>query len=141
MESLASASIPPIAQPFVSERARRVLDRVCGLESHYAFLSFFPFCGPSTDERDTFSTLQVQKFVEEECIPGDSVYAAQLGEGDQRWRGHPGVIDVLKAKAKDLGLWNLFLPRNLFQEGPQFTNIEYALMAEQMGRSIIASEV
>ena len=92
-------------------------------------------------KRHPFSILQVQNFVEEECIPADSVYAAQLGEGEQRWRGHPSVIDVLKKKAKDLGLWNLFLPLNLFREGPQFTNVEYALMAEQMGRSIHASEV
>lgn len=64
-----------------------------------------------------------------------------MGIGDERWRGYPSVIDRLKKKAKDLGLWNLFLPANLFKDGPKFTNLEYALMAEQLGRSIIASEV
>ena len=140
MEPQASASIPPIAQPFVSDRARAVLDRV---SRHEVSRQYLPHRSSSVLSLtgDHLSTLQVQKFVEEECVPADSVYEAQLGEGDQRWRGHPSVSDVLKKKAKDLGIWNLFLPQNLFREGPQFTNIEYALMAEQMGRSINASEV
>ncbi|KKY25480.1 putative acyldehydrogenase family protein [Phaeomoniella chlamydospora] len=82
----------------------------------------------------------VEKFVEEECIPADTVFAAQVGEGDQRWTGHPSIIDDLKVKAKSLGLWNLFLPRNHFKEGAGFSNLEYGLMAELMGKSRVASE-
>ena len=82
----------------------------------------------------------VEEFVEKECIPADTLYYAQLGEGDDRWRTYPLIIDELKAKAKSLGLWNLFLPKNHFEEGVGFTNLEYGLMAEYMGRSRTASE-
>jgi len=50
-------------------------------------------------------------------------------------------MDDLKRKARSAGIWNMFLPRNHFKEGPQFTNVEYGLMAEQLGKSITASEV
>ena len=82
----------------------------------------------------------VQDFIEKVCIPNDTVYFAQLGDGEERWTTYPPVIDDLKAKAKELGLWNLFLPRNHFKEGAGFTNLEYGLMAEYMGRSRTASE-
>ncbi|KAI9679107.1 MAG: hypothetical protein M1829_001777 [Trizodia sp. TS-e1964] len=82
----------------------------------------------------------VQKFVEDDCIPADAVFHAQLGEGQQRWNSYPPVIDELKLKAKRLGLWNLFLPKNLFTEGAGFSNLEYGLMAEYLGMSRVASE-
>lgn len=86
-------------------------------------------------------TEQVEKFVEEECIPADTVFHAQLGEGAKRWSTYPPVIDDLKAKAKKLGLWNMFLPKNHFKEGAGFSNLEYGLMAEYLGMSRVASEV
>jgi acyl-CoA dehydrogenase len=69
------------------------------------------------------------------------VFRAQIGQGDKRWSTYPPVIDDLKAKAKKLGLWNLFLPKGDYRESPGFTNLEYGLMAEHMGKSMIASEV
>lgn len=83
----------------------------------------------------------VEKFVNEECLPADPVYAAQLGEGAQRWGGHPSVIEDLKEKAKKLGLWNMFLAKGHYKEGAGFTNLEYGLIAEQLGKSGTASEV
>jgi len=47
----------------------------------------------------------------------------------------------LKDRAKKLRLWNLFLPSNHFKEGAGFTNLEYCLMAESLGKSRTASEV
>ncbi|KAL9611438.1 MAG: hypothetical protein Q9167_003912 [Letrouitia subvulpina] len=82
----------------------------------------------------------VEKFVEEECVPADTLYYVQLGEGEKRWSTYPPIIDELKAKARKLGLWNLFLPKNHFKEGAGFTNLEYGLMAEYLGRSRTASE-
>ncbi|MCJ1476924.1 hypothetical protein MMC13_005593 [Lambiella insularis] len=82
----------------------------------------------------------VEKFVEQECIPADKVYFSQLGEGEKRWSAYPSVIDDLKAKAKKLGLWNMFLPKNHFKEGAGFSNLEYGLMAEHLGKSRVASE-
>ena len=83
----------------------------------------------------------MERFVEEECVPADVLFNAQLGEGEKRWSTYPPIIDELKVKAKKLGLWNLFLPRNHFKEGAGFTNLEYGLMAEYMGRCRTASEV
>ncbi|KAI0024439.1 acyl-CoA dehydrogenase/oxidase [Xylariomycetidae sp. FL0641] len=82
----------------------------------------------------------VAKFVEEECIPADAVFEAQVGEGSSRWDHHPSVIEDLKVKAKKLGLWNLFLPKGHYKESPGYTNLEYGLMAEWMGKSRTASE-
>lgn len=64
----------------------------------------------------------------------------QLGEGDQRWSTYPAIIDELKKRAQALGLWNLFLPSNHFTQGAGFSNLEYGLMAELMGKSRTASE-
>lgn len=70
------------------------------------------------------------------------MYSAQIGSGGaSRWHGHPSIMDDLKKKAHAAGIWNMFLPKNHFKEGPQFTNVEYGLMAEQLGKSITASEV
>ncbi|KAL8693152.1 MAG: hypothetical protein Q9218_001972 [Villophora microphyllina] len=82
----------------------------------------------------------VERFVEEECIPSDTVFNSQVGEGQKRWTTYPPIIDDLKDRAKKLGLWNLFLPRNHFKEGAGFTNLEYGLMAEYLGKSRTASE-
>ncbi|KAF6220764.1 hypothetical protein HO133_002444 [Letharia lupina] len=82
----------------------------------------------------------VEKFVEEECVPADVLFHAQVGEGEKRWSTYPPVIDELKARAKQLGLWNMFLPKNHFKEGAGFSNLEYGLMAEYMGKCRTASE-
>ncbi len=49
------------------------------------------------------------------------------------------VVEELKAKARDQGLWNLFLPDT--ERGAGLSNVEYAPLAEQMGRSVLAPEV
>ena len=54
----------------------------------------------------------IEKWVDEECIPADAVYSAQMGIGDERWEGHPSILDDLKKRARQLGLWNMFLPKN-----------------------------
>ncbi|KAL1929975.1 hypothetical protein VTP01DRAFT_1129 [Rhizomucor pusillus] len=82
---------------------------------------------------------KAQDFVENDCIPAEKVYAAQMGQGDQRWKVVPPVIEELKAKARSLGLWNLFLGRD-YPEGAGLTNLEYALIAEISGRSSLAPE-
>ncbi|KAI0885180.1 acyl-CoA dehydrogenase NM domain-like protein [Annulohypoxylon maeteangense] len=82
----------------------------------------------------------VAKFVEEECIPADPILEAQIGEGSARWDHHPPIIEDLKAKAKQLGLWNMFFPKGHYKESPGYTNLEYGLMAEWLGKSRSASE-
>lgn len=63
-----------------------------------------------------------------------------MGEGDNRWENHPSIIEELKDKARKLGLWNMFLPKGFYAESPGWTNLEYAIMAEWLGRSRSASE-
>lgn len=70
----------------------------------------------------------------------DPILEAQLGPGDARWEKYPTVIDDLKKKARALGLWNMFLPKGHYKESPGFTNLEYGLMAEWLGKSKCASE-
>jgi acyl-CoA dehydrogenase len=82
----------------------------------------------------------VAKFVQEECIPADPIVEAQVGVGDARWESHPAIIEELKVKAQKLGLWNMFLPKGHYAESPGWTNLEYGLMAEWLGRSRSASE-
>lgn len=90
---------------------------------------------------DNLSFFQVEEFVEKDCIPADAVFTAQLGEGEQRWKTTPAIMETLKEKAKKIGLWNMFLPKNHFTQGAGYSNLEYGLMAELLGKSKIASEV
>lgn len=93
------------------------------------------------DSHTLTASAQVEKFVEEECIPADAVYQQQIGTGvDARFKAHPPIMEDLKKRARELGLWNMFLPKNHFKEGAGFSNLEYGLMAEYLGKSGVASE-
>lgn len=78
-------------------------------------------------------------FMEEHIYPNESVYNEQLEAQADRWSAVPPIIEELKQKAKEAGLWNLFLPDDKYGAG--LTNLEYAPLAEIMGRSMIAPEV
>jgi acyl-CoA dehydrogenase len=80
---------------------------------------------------------RVAAFMEEHVYPAEEVYERQLNELPSRWHVPP-LMEELKAKAKALGLWNLFLPKQEFPDG--LTNLEYAPLCEIMGRSPIGSE-
>ncbi|UHQ56134.1 acyl-CoA dehydrogenase family protein [Microbulbifer sp. YPW16] len=68
--------------------------------------------------------------------PSEQAFLEQL-QAD-RW-GEPPVMEQLKARARKEELWNLFLPDRRFGAG--LTNLEYAPLAEEMGRVLFASEV
>ncbi|TPX07219.1 uncharacterized protein E0L32_010813 [Thyridium curvatum] len=78
----------------------------------------------------------VYEWVENECIPREQIMKAQL-EG-KRWVTPP-LIHELRDKAKQRGLFNLFLP-NHFKESPGLTNLEYSCCAELMGRCYWAAQ-
>jgi acyl-CoA dehydrogenase len=80
---------------------------------------------------------RVQAFMDTHVYPSEQTYADQAHSGE-RWKVLP-IIEDLKAKAKAAGLWNLFLPDST--EGAGLTNLEYAPLAEIMGRIVWASEV
>jgi acyl-CoA dehydrogenase len=78
-------------------------------------------------------------FMDEIVYPAESVYAQQLAEGEPHC--HPPVMEELKDRARELALWNLFLPdADPERSVPGLSNVEYAPLAEIMGRSQIAPE-
>ena len=56
------------------------------------------------------------------------------------WK-HSPKLEVLKTLAKKEGLWNLFLPKGYGELSPGLTNLEYAPLAELMGRCSFSSEI
>ena len=81
---------------------------------------------------------RVTQFMQERVYPNEGAYFSALDTGPSRWIVPP-IMETLKGEAKTLGLWNLFLPDSEYGAG--LTNLEYAPLAEIMGRSLIASEV
>src|SRR5580765_6109648 len=81
---------------------------------------------------------QVQDFMAEYVYPAEKVFEHQLSEAPSRWQ-IPPIMEELKAKARTVGLWNLFLPES--ELGAGLTNLEYAPLCEIMGSSPIAPEV
>ena len=81
---------------------------------------------------------KVKDFIDSEVRPKEHVFHEQINVGKDRWTSYPSVIDELKEKARSKGLWNLFLPESEFGAG--LSNYEYAHLAEEMGKSHIASE-
>lgn len=79
---------------------------------------------------------RVTAFMDTYVYPAEAIFEAQVNEGD-RWQP-TAIMEELKAKAKAEGLWNLFLPESALGAG--LTNMEYAPLAEIMGRSLLGSE-
>jgi acyl-CoA dehydrogenase len=76
--------------------------------------------------------------MDEHVYPSEAVFHRQVGEGD-RWQPTQ-IVEDLKARARDAGLWNLFLPESEYGAG--LTNVEYAPLCEIMGRAFqLAPEV
>jgi len=84
---------------------------------------------------------QVKAFIAEEIAPLEDKYLAEIGNGD-RWQftaRQTEIMEELKAKARAQGLWNFFLTEGEHSSG--LSTVEYAYLAEEMGKSHIASEV
>ncbi len=83
----------------------------------------------------------VTAMVTDEIAPCDAPYLADVGVGD-RWAFTPRqseILEGLKAKAQARGLWNLWLTDSA--KGPGLSTVEYAYLAEEMGKSHLAAEV
>jgi len=91
-------------------------------------------------ERAKAVIAQVERFVYERVVPNEQTYRDQLVGTDDwtAWR-IPPILEELKAEAKSLGLWNLFLPDETYGAG--LDNRDYAPIAEITGRSFMAPEV
>ena len=81
---------------------------------------------------------RVVEFMNAHVYPNESAYAEYLDRGESRWV-IPPIMEELKEKGREAGLWNLFLPES--EDGAGLSNLEYAPLAELMGRSLIGSEV
>lgn len=77
-------------------------------------------------------------FMQHHVYPAEAEVAGWQANPETHWQTAP-IIEVLKQRAKDAGLWNLFLPDA--KHGAGLSNLNYAPLAEQMGRVLWASEV
>ena len=84
---------------------------------------------------------KIRSFVTEKVEPLEPEYHDEVSRGESRWSHTPRqdeILESLKAEARAMGMWNFFLPKS--QGGAGITNLEYAHLAEIMGRSRLASE-
>lgn len=75
--------------------------------------------------------------MDEHVYPAERHYRAHTESAADRW-SIPPIMESLKSRAREAGLWNLWRPRDL---GGRLSNREYAPLAEIMGRSLIGPEV
>ena len=80
---------------------------------------------------------RLNAFMDEHIYPNEAAYYRQAEELGP-WKVYP-IVETLKPKAREAGLWNLFLPTSA--HGAGLTNFEYAPLCEIMGRSHLAPEI
>jgi acyl-CoA dehydrogenase len=82
--------------------------------------------------------VELERFMQEQVLPAEAVYEQQLHDsGDPHHQ--PAIMEELKLRARERGLWNLFLPHATeWTDG--LGNLDYAPLAEITGRSAIAPE-
>jgi acyl-CoA dehydrogenase len=83
----------------------------------------------------------VKKHIAENVDPITEEYLKLQEEKEDRWTYHPRQIELIegaKAKAKEAGLWNFFLPDA--ESGEGLKNLDYAYIAAELGKSKLASE-
>jgi acyl-CoA dehydrogenase len=80
---------------------------------------------------------RLTSFMDEHVYPAEELYERQLRESGNPHH-HPPVMEELKTRAREAGLWNMFLPDA--EHGAGLSNSDYAPLAEILGRARIASE-
>ncbi|MFY0630318.1 MAG: acyl-CoA dehydrogenase family protein [Flavobacteriaceae bacterium] len=83
---------------------------------------------------------KLNAFIQEHIVPVEAEFHAFQQNVENLWKRWPKT-EGLKQKAKEAGLWNLFLPKDYGDLSPGLTNLEYAPLAEIMGRRIWISEI
>ena len=92
-----------------------------------------------TDKVKSLLTM-LQSFMDEHVYPNEDAYHGFIHDPAHLWQEWPNM-EMLKAKAREQGLWNLFLPHEYGEFSPGLTNLEYAPLAELMGRVPWSSQV
>jgi acyl-CoA dehydrogenase len=95
--------------------------------------AMFEFSERSLEYQD-----RVGNFMDAYVYPNEETYAQQVADGD-RWNDLPPVLEELKAKAREEGLWNMFLSDP--DKGAGLSNFDFAPIMEILGRSSMAPEV
>ncbi len=83
---------------------------------------------------------KLKKFIADNIAPVEKEVNTFHSNPENAWKKWPG-LQALKEKAKKAGLWNLFLPKSYGELSMGLTNLEYASLAEIMGRILWSSEV
>ena len=83
---------------------------------------------------------KLNAFIEKYIVPVESDFHAFHRDPANLWKRWPKT-EALKEQAKKAGLWNLFLPKDYGDLSPGLTNLEYAPLAEIMGKRIWISEI
>ncbi len=84
---------------------------------------------------------EVKRFIADEILPVEGQYYEDIAVGD-RWEfteRQTEIRESLKEKARAKGLWNFFLTEGEYSSG--LNTVEYAYLAEEMGKSHLAAEV
>jgi acyl-CoA dehydrogenase len=82
----------------------------------------------------------VRTFIDEQVIPVDEEFLAEIGNGD-RWslnERQTEIVEGLKSAAREQGLWNFWLTDS--EQGYGLSTVEYAYLAEETGRAHLAAE-
>jgi acyl-CoA dehydrogenase len=93
-------------------------------------------------ERSLACQAELAAFFDAHIYPNEQRYAEELARAEDRFATLP-LMEELKAKAREAGLWNLFVPPSLaeFVDHEGFSNVDYAPLAEMMGRVLWSPEV
>ncbi|HJM94115.1 MAG: acyl-CoA dehydrogenase family protein [Alphaproteobacteria bacterium] len=92
---------------------------------------------PEFSDRSKDLQERLLKFMDDTVYPNEDLYQEQLNQNADRWNVPP-ILEEMKAKAREKGLWNLFLPES--EEVEPMSNLNYSPLCEIMGRSPIAAE-
>lgn len=86
------------------------------------------------DDRTRELRETLMTFMHDTVYPAEMIFESQLDDLDDKWAwDSTPIMGELRGKARELGLWNLFLPG---EEGGGLTNLQYATLAEVSGRSL-----
>ena len=84
---------------------------------------------------------KVASMVRDEIIPVDEEFLSEIGKNGDRWSytaRQTEILEGLKAKARERGLWNFWLTNS--DQGYGLTTVEYAYLAEEMGKAHLGAE-
>lgn len=124
---------------------RAALNQIISTDSIYDGQNYPALVQSQVSDRAKDMLLTLSSFFYNRILPAESDIlkaAYEPSSPGAQWNIHP-TVEILKAEAKAMGLWNLFLPldTDMGRYGAGLTNLEYASIAEMTGRSLIAPEV